>query len=153
MSYNIKVQNEILFLILAEGMKHSEPDILMGSMDTEDLKLEVLLGVWKPLVPKVCDWPLAVLDAKTLDEDHTIPNRYAKSLGFHTFHNIFSGIKYSPKQKWYYHSFQSEKEVLVFHQYSKGKFFANAHGSFFNRNCPEDTKPRISVEMRVALFF
>ena len=75
------------------------------------------------------------------------------SFGIITFHNLAGGIKYSPKQKWYYYSFQNDKEVLVFHQYSRGKFFANAHGSFLNKNCPEDTEPRVSVEMRVALFF
>ena len=49
--------------------------------------------------------------------------------------------------------FQNTREVLIFHQYSKGKFFANPHTSFLNRNCPEDTETRMSVEMRLALFF
>ena len=144
---------KLCLLFTVEGMNNSEPDILMGSMDTEELKLGALLGVWKPLVPKVCDWPLAVMDASTFDAEHLIPSRNSISFGIFTFHNLAGGIKYSPKQKWYYYSFQNDKEVLVFHQYSRGKFFANAHGSFLNKNCPEDTGPRVSVEMRVALFF
>ena len=97
----------------------------MGSMDTDELKLGALLGVWKPLIPKVCDWPLAVMDASTFDAEHLIPSRNSISFGIFTFHNLAGGIKYSPKQKWYYYSFQNDKEVLVFHQYSRGKFFAN----------------------------
>ena len=136
-----------------EGMNNSEADILMGSMDTESLKLGALLGVWKPLVPKVCDWPLAVLDASTFDAEHSTPSRYSINFGLFTVHNLGGGILYYPDQKWYYYSFQSDKEVLVFHHYSRGKFFANAHGSFSNKNCPEDTEPRVSVEMKAALFF
>ena len=40
-----------VFTYRVSGMETSEPDILMGLHDTEDLKLGVLLGVWKPLHP------------------------------------------------------------------------------------------------------
>merc|ERR1711983_382748 len=53
----------------------SENHVLTGYYDTEDLKVGVMLGVWKPL---------------------------------------------NPTQRWYYYSMQTTKEVLVFHQYSKG---------------------------------
>ena len=34
----------------------TEPGILMGQQDTEDSKLGVILGVWKPLYPSKVNW-------------------------------------------------------------------------------------------------
>ncbi len=133
----------------------SEPWLLLGRADNEESQLGVLLGLWKPLRPssRVCDYPLAVMDARTFDADHLRPLELHMNFGFFTFHNLNGEIVSSPRQKWYYYPFQSTKEVLVFHQYSRGRFFANPHTSFHNRNCPEDTESRVSVELRVALFF
>ena len=132
----------------------SEPGILMGLQDTEESKLGVLLGVWKPLYPSsICDKPLAVMDASTFEPKFQNKNELLLSMIFFWFNNLGGGIAYSPKQKWYYYPFQNDREVLIFHQYSKGKFFANPHTSFFNKNCPKDTESRVSVEARVALFF
>merc|ERR1712004_28799 len=131
-----------------------EMDILNGALNTEELKLGALLGVWKPISPaKVCDKPLTVMDARTFSEEDQIEFETSINFGFFTFNNLNGGIAYSPKQKWYYYSFQNTQEVLVFHQYSHGRFHANPHSAFVNKNCPQDTEPRISVEMRVALLF
>ena len=132
----------------------TEPDILMGKFDTETEKLGVLLGVWKPLSPsKICDHPLAVMDARTFKEEFQSPNEISINFLIASFNNLNGAIGHSPEQKWYYYPFQTTKEVLVFHQYSEGKFWANPHTSFLNKNCPKDTESRISVEFRVALFF
>ena len=52
----------------------TEGNILMGDLDEEGYQFRTLLGVWKPLSPaKVCDYPLAVMDARTiLKEDLTV---------------------------------------------------------------------------------
>ena len=135
------------------GVK-AEANYLMGEMDDDDGELGVLLGIWKPLHPsKVCDYPLAVMDASTIKADEVCPVKNSINFGLVTFNNLASGIVHSPEQRWYYYSFQNTREVLIFHQYSKGKFFNNPHTSFLNKNCPEDTEPRISVEIRLALFF
>ena len=34
-----------------EGANKSEPNVLLGKFDTEDEKLGVILGVWKPVHP------------------------------------------------------------------------------------------------------
>ena len=34
------------------ALKGSEPEALLGRLDTDDEKLGVLLGLWKPLYPK-----------------------------------------------------------------------------------------------------
>jgi len=135
------------------GVK-AEANYLMGEMDRDDSKLGALLGIWKPLHPsKVCDYPLAVMDARTIESDEVCPWKNSINLGLLTFNNLASTIVHSPEQRWYYYSFQNTREVLIFHQYSKGKFFSNPHTSFLNKNCPEDTEPRISVEMKLAVFF
>ena len=131
-----------------------ESSILMGSLDTEESKLGVLLGVWKPIFPeKICDHPLAIMDARTFKEEYQTANELSFGFGQIDLNILGGGIAHEPDQKWYYYPFQSTKEVLVFHQYSKDRFFANPHTSFFNKNCPQDTKNRMSVEFRVALFF
>merc|ERR1712037_113376 len=75
------------------------------------------------------------------------------SLGFASVHGLGGSVYHNPGHQWAYFPFQSTSEVLVFHQYSKDRLFANAHSSFHNKNCPEGTEERVSVEMRLALFF
>ena len=132
----------------------TEPNVLMGHFDDDDNKLGVLLGLWKPIHPEfVCDWPLAIMDARTFKPEHQLEGRVHVNFGVFTYHNLGGGIAHSPEQRWYYYPFQSTSEVLIFHQYSEGKWLANPHTSFFNRNCPENTQPRQSVEMRLGLYF
>jgi len=136
-----------------ETYNMTEPQILMGKSDGENDTLGVFLGVWKPITPKVCDNPLAIMDASTFYPEYHSLNRLHINFGVLTFHNLNGAIAFDPRQKWYYYPFQTTKEVLIFHQYSNGKFFANPHTSFNNVNCPENTESRMSVEMRLALFF
>merc|ERR1711983_5919 len=132
----------------------SENHVLTGYYDTEDLKVGVMLGVWKPLSPtQICDKPLAVMDARTFTKENEV--HFGTHINFvaFMFHSLGAGIIFDTMQQWYYYSLQTTKEVLVFHQYTKGKYFANPHTAFDNRNCPKDTENRVSVEIRVALFF
>ena len=113
------------------------------------------MGIWKPISPsKVCDYPLALMDSTTLNFDHhIIPVDLSINFWSFYYQNLMAHIIHSPKQRWYYYPFQTTKEVLLFHHYSEGKKLANPHTSFLNRNCPKGNGPRVSVEMRVALFF
>ena len=110
--------------------------------------------MWIPIsLSPVCDYPLAVMDSSTLDFDHHIPVDLSVKFHNRSLHFLAADIVHSPEQKWYYYPFQTKKEVLIFHQYSEGKQLANPHTSFLNKNCPKGTASRISVDMRVALFF
>ena len=109
------------------------------------------------------------MDAKTFKKENQIPNRLTMNVGIGEFNNLNGAISYDPDQKWYYLSNQTPRDVLIFHQYSKvpdsrnkskliylfyqGKWLANPHTAFKNRNCPQDTESRISAELRVGLFF
>jgi len=135
--------------------ERSEPKILMGKMNQDGLEMKVLLGVWKPLYPaKICDYPLALMDARTFKPENLAKNKiHINFMPGVTFHNLNGAISFDEEQKWYYYSNQNPMEVLIFHQYSKGKWFSNPHTSFLNKNCPKDSGERISVELRVGLFF
>jgi len=137
-----------------EGANKSEPNVLLGKFDTEDEKLGVILGVWKPVHPNpICDKPFAVMDAKSFKKEEERPTNTHINFLLFMFHNLGSGIVHNPEQKWYYYSHQKSTEVLVFHQYSKGTWWVNPHTAFPNKNCPKGTETRISAELRVALFF
>lgn len=127
---------------------------LMGKWDTEEEEVTSLLGIWKPVLMSnpVCDHPLAVMDARTFSPQDEDLYPLHINFGVFVFHNLNGAIQHHPDQKLYYYPFQTETEVVVFHQYSKGRFFANPHTSFVNSNCPEGYESRVSVEMRAAVF-
>jgi len=136
--------------------KRTEPHVLTGVLDTEQEKLGVMLGLWIPLYPKqVMDYPLAVMDARTFQPENQILYNLHINMIFTKYNTLSAAISHNPNQKWYYYSKQSTSEVLVFHQYSKGKWMSNPHTSFLNKNCPKGTEDeeRISAELRVALYF
>ena len=98
----------------------TEGNILMGDLDEEGYQFRTLLGVWKPLSPaKVCDYPLAVMDARTFKPDNQVPYELHINFIAGIFHNLNGAISFSPDQQWYYFARQSTQEVLIFHQYTK----------------------------------
>lgn len=132
-----------------------ELPMLVGDYDSKDEKLGVILGIWKPVYMKnpVCDHPLAIMDASTFLPEHERPYRLHINFGFFRYDTLSGAIVHDPSQKWYYYPFQTSEEVLIFTQYSRGKWWANPHGSFKNPNCPDNHETRQSIEMRVGLFF
>ena len=128
---------------------------LLGKWDTEEDEIRTLLGIWKPIYMNnpVCDHPLAIMDARTFRQVDERPHYLHIDFGFFTFHNLNGAIVHHSDQHWYYYSFQTDTEVLVFTQYSRGRQFANPHASFSNPNCPTEYDSRISVEMRAAVFY
>ena len=141
-------------MALVDAKKPQKIDFDSEIKHVNFLLSDILLGVWKPIsLSPVCDYPLAMMDSSTLDFDHHIPVDLSVDFLGRSLNFLAADIVHSPEQKWYYYPFQTKKEVLIFHQYSEGKQLANPHTSFLNKNCPKDTASRISVDMRVALFF
>merc|ERR1712216_175683 len=93
------------------------------------------------------------MDASTFQEEQQRPLGIHINLMAFMIHNFNGVIVHDPSQRFYYYPFQTTREVLVFHQFSRDVFFANPHTSFKNPNCPGGLEPRVSVEMRVALYF
>ena len=134
-----------------------EPLYLMGKFNTPTEEVKALVGIWKPIYMEnpVYDHPLALMDARTFHKEQERPHWLHINFGLMTFHNLNGGFIHDPKQKWYYYPYQTETEVLVFTQYSKGKHFANPHTSFTVPNRPSDGEydTRQSIEMRAAVFY
>ena len=130
---------------------------LMGKWDSEDEEVKTLIGIWKPIHMNnpVYDHPLALMDASTFQSEQERPHHLHFNFGIFTMHNLNGGFCYNENQKWYYYPYQTETEVLVFTQYSKGKHFANPHTSFLVPNRPKDEEydTRQSIEMRAAVFY
>lgn len=133
-----------------------EQEALTGRLDTDEEEVRKVIGVWKPIHMSgqpVYDHPLAVMDASTFQPSQERPfHLYLDLVGF-TLHNLNAVLIANPKQKLYYYPYQTEEEILVFTQYSKGKFHCNPHSSFLVPNRPEKYETRQSIEMRAAVFY
>jgi len=124
---------------------------------------DMILGIWKPdnMDSPVVDYPLAFMDATTLDPKDAIPlfGDVEQTKMDQTVHRIkftSSSMKYNSKQKWYYYPNQTSDEVLIFRQYTNENTlgtFANPHTSFKVPEFPADAPSRRSVEMRVGITF
>ena len=89
----------------------TEPHVLLGLLDSEEEKFGVMLGVWKPLYPsEVCDYPLAVMDARTFKPENQIPYDLHINFIADVFHNLNGAISHSPDQSWYYYSKRIKKK-------------------------------------------
>jgi len=128
---------------------------LLGRLDTDDDEMRVMLGIWKPIgmSTPVCDYPLAVADAQSFSYGKERPLFVHIKVGPYTYHGASARPIYDMEQKWYYYSLQTGNEVMIFTQYSKGREFANYHTSFESPAECGKYDPRISAEMRAAVFF
>ena len=132
---------------------------LMGRCSNKSEELDVILGVWVPTMnTPVCDKPLAVLDSSSSDFHDSTPITMAlpsMKLFGKTHKQMFSIMNYKPEQKWYYYSYQTPSEMLLFHHYNRDKtnVWGNAHSSFLVSGCGSEYEPRNSIEMRVGVFF
>ena len=134
-----------------------EQKALTEQLDTDTEEVRVLVGIWKPIHmgknAVIDDRPLAVMDASTFQAPHDVPYHLHINLGGFVVHNMNGAIVHDPRQRWYYYAHQRSDEVLVFTQYTKGRFWANPHTSFLVPNRPEKYTPRQSIEIRAAVFY
>jgi len=109
-----------------------------------------IINVWRPLVPAVGDWPLAIADGSTVspqdlvETDH-IRRHYSGSTMY---------LQHRPGQKFYFLSNQTHEEVLLFKNFDSKKVEARyaPHASFQHPNPSNDALPRESIEVRAFVF-
>jgi hypothetical protein len=102
----------------------------------------------------ICDHPLAMASAATFQAEKIRNHEvHFEFWPFKDLHTLSGGIVYDESLKWYYYSFQEDDEVLLFTQFTKDQFFANPHTSFTNPSCDESFNTRMSIELRVGLFW
>ncbi len=123
------------------------------------------INVWRAITPPPQDWPLAVIDARSVSLDEGIPypmivvDKIPEKLPIvpqppYTIEG--SNFSFKPEHRWYYFRDMKIDEVLVFKLYDSdrhrgSKSWRCPHTAFFNPT--EGTIPRESVEVRTICYF
>jgi hypothetical protein len=111
-----------------------------------------IIQVWRPIRHPVETWPLAICDARSLDEKDLIvtERRYQNRIG-QTY-----AIRYNPDQHWYWFPRMRRDEALVFKVYESlrdGRARWTAHTAFDDPTAAPGARPRESIEIRTLAFF
>ena len=111
-----------------------------------------IINIWRPLTDPVEDYPLALVDARSLKADHLVDTerRAPNHIG-----EIQLAL-YDPEQRWYYYSEMRPDEVLLFKTFDSadgGTRPCSIHTAIHLHNAPADAKPRESVESRAFVFY
>lgn len=122
--------------------------------DAEDLARSrfQIVNLWRPLTDPVEDYPLALVDARSLSEDQLVdterraPNHVGEiQLALH-----------DPSQRWFYYSSMRPDEVLLFRTFDSidgGTRPCSIHTAIHLPNAPADARPRESIETRAFVFY
>ncbi|KAG9230911.1 hypothetical protein BJ875DRAFT_407957 [Amylocarpus encephaloides] len=108
-----------------------------------------MINVWRPLIGPIVDWPLAMMDYRSLSSSDVHPC----DLWRHQFEEKGQTVTFThnENQKWYYLDRHRTNEVSLIKIWdSRREGIANmcAHVAFEHPDTPCDTTPRESVEVR-----
>ncbi len=111
-----------------------------------------IVNVWRPLNDPVEDFPLALVDARSLSPDHIVdterraPNHIGEiQLAVH-----------DPAQRWFYYSAMRPDEVLLFRTFDSingGSEPCSIHTAIHLPDAPANARPRESIETRAFVFY
>jgi len=132
------------FVCLQENLGDDADELAQGRFQ--------IINVWRPLTDPIEDYPLALVDARSLTADHLVdterraPNHVGEiQLALH-----------DPQQRWFYYSAMRPEEVLMFKTFDSvdgGTHPCSIHTAIHLPNAPSDAKPRESVETRAFVFY
>ena len=111
-----------------------------------------IINVWRPLVDPVEDYPLALVDARSIDPADLIDTE--RRAPNHT--GEIQLAVHSPTQRWYYFSEMRPPEVLLFKTFDSrdgGIHPCSIHSAIRLPQAPVDARPRESVETRAFVFY
>ena len=160
MSEDIEEQTEVRRP--AVRLAHCDYTHESGPQRVRDLlpdEAEVLLknrvafyNVWKPLVSKVEELPLAVCDASSNQPRDFL----LMDLKYRERDGEIYVLRHSPKHKWIYFPEMLSSHALLLKTYDSetdGRARFMAHSAFEDPNTPENAIPRESIEVRTMAFF
>ena len=110
------------------------------------------INVWRAIRGPIESSPLALCDARSLDEEDVVPmdllyrDRVGEILGF----------LYNPRHRWYYFPRMERNEAILLKCYDSmddGRARFTAHTSFDDPNSPPNAAPRESIEARALVFW
>lgn len=132
------------FVCLDENMGDEAEQLAKGRFQ--------IMNVWRPLVDPVENFPLALCDVRSIDEDDMVEaeRRAPNHIG------AISLAVYNPGHRWYYFSAMCPDEVLLFKTFDSihdGNTLCSIHTAINLPDAPADAKPRESIESRAFVFY
>lgn len=127
-------------------------DLLPDEAETLLQRRFAVINVWRPIVGPLLDTPLALCDARTIDNGDFIATdlKYPNRTG-----EIYS-VAFSPQHRWYYFPRMQRGEAVLIKCYDSardGRARFTAHGAFDDPTTPVGAPPRESIEARTLVFF
>lgn len=132
------------FVCLREQLGDEADELMRGRFQ--------IVNVWRPLSDPVEDYPLALVDARSVgpqqvvDTERRAPNHIGEiQLALH-----------DPAQRWYYYSAMRPHEVLLFKTFDSidgGTGRCTIHTAIKLPDAPLDARPRESIETRAFAFY
>lgn len=113
-------------------------------------------NVWRVLTPPPQDVPLALCDARSLaPEDFICADAMFDREGAIVFSFEAWLLRHNPAQRWCYFSDMRSDEALIFKTHDTDTSVARCvpHGAFDAPDCPRETLPRASIEMRGTAYW
>ncbi|RWA09810.1 hypothetical protein EKO27_g5301 [Xylaria grammica] len=110
-------------------------------------------SVWRPINGIVEDWPLAVMDYRSVQRTDIHPTNIFKER--HERMGQTVSINYNRDQKWFYLPNQSTNEVTIIKIWDSKEDAAKLcpHGAFPYADADTEAKPRESLEVRCLVFY
>ena len=111
-----------------------------------------VINVWRPISEPVQESPIAVCDARTIDQSDWVTSdlRYRDRTG-----EVYS-ITFNPNHRWFYFPQMRRNEAILLKCYDStddGRARFTAHTAFDDPTSPPDAPARESIETRTLVFF
>ena len=129
-------------------------DLLPEEADARLAKRFAIVNVWRSVAGVVEQWPLALCDARSVDDSHlhTVERRAYNRVG-QTRH-----ASYDAGNVWYYFPRMTRDEAVLIKNYdsaaaAESRAPYSLHTAFEDPTSPPDAAPRESLETRALVFF
>lgn len=141
---------------------HNDYTVISGPQRVRDLlgdeadellqKRFSVINVWRPIRGPVQDSPLAVTDARSVDDGDLV----ATDLVYPDRTGEIYYVKYNPKHKWFYAPAMRNDEIILIKCYDSlddGRARFVPHSAFVDPTTPAGVPPRESIELRTLVFY
>ena len=127
-------------------------DLLGGDADALLQKRFSVINVWRPIRGPVQDTPLAVSDARSIDDQDLV----ATDLVYPDRTGEIYYVKFNPAHKWFYAPAMRDDEIMLIKCYDSaedGRARFVPHSAFVDPTTPAGAPPRESIELRTLVFY
>ncbi len=127
-------------------------DLLVAEADVLLKQRFSVINVWRPIRGPVQDTPLAVSDARSIDEGDLV----ATDLIYPDRTGEIYYVKFNPAHKWFYAPAMRVDEVMLIKCYDSavdGRARFVPHSAFVDPTTPAEAPPRESIELRTLVFY